>query len=508
MADTPRLRRRIAFTTAAVATAALGLLAAAPARGCSEATGTLLPTNYELVRRAEAVVLARAVRFSPSPEHPEFGKLTFEVEEVLAGDFRDASLTLDANLEAFAGRTPEDDFSAARPTAAACIAEDYRLGGRYLLFLRRYSRRWGLSGPGFSRINEEVNGPDSPWVQAVRRYLSVAALHDYERENVALRRLRARAAAGGEAKALAGALVADIDRHFRTPSDAKSGADLVELFRKAPSERVRLDALWALAHTAPPEAKGFMRRTLLQETRTAWLEPLGRYFAAVEDHSLFGHLAAFYARYPPDAAQRGAVAEALAAAAGSGDARRLFALLRGSSDSEAVKLAAGFARQGRDPRPAIADLHRRLPENDYGRDPFMAMALAIMGDAQVVEWAEQAVRPPRASDADREYAVFVLAVSPLAAADAAVRELIAAGDPQLLEQFVDGFNLPMARFNPRRWDQLEEIVRMHAANPAILSTLERQVEYLHAVGTREERVMTAPLLARVHAAASSLPGLK
>jgi hypothetical protein len=504
------LRCRVALATVAVV-AALALLASgAPAQACSTAPGALYPTNYELVRGAEAIVLARSVRSAPSPKYPGFALLTFEIEEVVAGDFHATSLTIDgADLEPFAGRTPEDDFSAARPSAAACQAEDYRLDRRYLLFLRLSRREWGISGPGFSRVNEEVDGPDSPWVQTVRLYRSVAALRNYDRERVALRQLRAKAAAAKEPSAASRALIADIDRHFRTPSDAKSGPDLVGLFRTAGSDQVRLDALWALAHTAPPEVKGFMRRTLLKENRPNWLEPLGRYFAAVEDHSLFGPLAAFYARYPQDAAQRWRVTEALAAAAGPGDVQRLLELLRGSSNSEATYLALGFARVGRDPRPAIADLHRRIPGNAYGHDLFMAMALAAIGDAVVVEWAEQTLRPPRFSDADREYAVFVLAVSPLAAADAAVRELIAAGDPELLEQLVGGFMFPMARFNPRRWDQLEEVLRVHAANPAMMATLERQAEYLvRDAVTPEERAMTAPLLARVQAAARDLVALK
>src|SRR5258708_776139 len=373
MAATPRLRRCIAFTTAGVAAAARGLLAHTPARGRSEAEVCLAGPNDGLVRRAEAIVLARAVRFSPSPEHPEFGKLTFEVEQVLSGEFRDATLTLDANLDESAGRTPEDDFSAPRPSAAACIAEDYRLRGRYLLFLRQYSRRWDLSGPGFSRVNEEVNGPDSPWVQAVRLYLRVAALHGYDREKAALGQLRARMAAGEEAKALAGALVRGIDLPFRTPRDAKSGADLVELFRKAPSDRVRLEALWALAHTGPPEVKGFMRQALLQETRAEWLQPLGGYFAKVEDHAAFGTLAALWDRCPPDGAQRSAIRDALPAAARPRDAKRMLELLHGSSASEAAILALWFVRPARHPPPAIAPLHGRIPPRPHPPNPFLPL---------------------------------------------------------------------------------------------------------------------------------------
>lgn len=48
------------------AAAALAASAPAPARACSMIAGWLRPTNYELVRGAEAIVLARSGR-GPSP---------------------------------------------------------------------------------------------------------------------------------------------------------------------------------------------------------------------------------------------------------------------------------------------------------------------------------------------------------------------------------------------------------------------------------------------------------
>lgn len=528
MADVRTLRRRFALTAAAAA-AALAPFTPAPARACSLAEGALTPTNYELVRNSEAIVLARAVRFRPSQENPVWGTVSFEVEEALAGDVRATALTLPGNLQ-FAGRSPDRDFSVARPGAftGGCLAEDYRLDHRYLLFLRQYSRKWGLAGPAFSRVNEEVDGADAPWVQTVRLYLHVGALRGYDREKAALRRLRARGAAGKEQKVPSGALVADIDRHFRTPSDAKSAADLVELYGKAPSDDVRLQALWALAHSAPPPAAGFMRSLLLKETCAAWLSPLGDYFAAVEDHAVFGRLAALYARSPRDSAERRAIVAALAASAGGpAESKRLLELLRSSSTSEAAILAFGFARPGRDPRPAIADLQGRIAGGGHGRDLFLAMALAVLGDAEIVEWAERAVNPgspaagsapaadgsPPAPDGmgaapsadDRWVAVTVLAVSPLAAADGAAREVVAAGDPALLDGLIQANSFRQARFNPRRWDLLEEVLRVHGANPAVLSTLERQLEFLRDVGTQEDKAMVAPLLSRVQAAARSFP---
>jgi hypothetical protein len=448
-----RLCSHLRFPAVALAVA-LAQVAAAPARACSQAPGGLIPSNYELERGSPAIVLARAVRFQEAPENPGWGDVGFEIEEVVAGDVRAGSLTLYGNLQ-FAGRSPDADFSTARPGAFAggCMADDYRLGHRYLLFLRQHGRRWNLAGPSFSRVNEEVDGPEAPWVQTVRLYVHVTALHGYDQEKAALRRLRARAAAGKEPRAPAAALVADIDRHFATPGDAKSGPDLLDLFRKASDDGVRFQAVWALAHGASPEMKGFMRQLLAGETRAEWLTALGTYFELVPDPAAFASLAGIYVRYPPDAPQRRAIVDGLQAAAGSGDLQRLLELLRGSSASEASSLAFAFARHGRDPRPAIADLHRRITaKNAYTRDLSLALTLAVLGDAAVVEWAERVVAPEspgsddagspgspgsedagsaslsalsnpgRASESDRWTAACVLAVSPLAAADSAARE--------------------------------------------------------------------------------------
>jgi hypothetical protein len=533
-----RLCSPLRFPAVALAVT-LAHVAAAPARCCSQAPGGLIPSNYELVRGSPAIVLARAVRFQPAPENPGWGDVGFEIEEVVAGDVRAAALSLYGNLQ-FGGRSPDADFSSARPGAffGGCMAEDYRLGHRYLLFLRQYGRGWRLAGPSFSRVNEEVDGPEAPWVQTVRLYVHVAVLHSYDQEKAALRRLRARAAAGKEPKAPAAALVADIDRHFATPGDAKSGPDLVALFRKASDDGVRLQAIWALAHAASPEMKGFMRSLLAGETRADWLTALGSYFEVVQDPAAFASLAGIYGRYPPDAPQRRAIVEGLQSAAGPGDLQRMLELLRGSSTSEASSLAFGFARHGRDPRPAIAELHRRITtENAYTRDLSLALTLAGLGDAVVVEWAERVVepdpadagsvdagsgeagsgagdagstsvsnvsQPSRPSKDDRWTAACVLAVSPLAAADSAARELIAAGDPALLDSFIQAAVFQHARLNPHRWDRLEDVLRLHARNAAVLEMLERQLQFMRDWGIPEDQAMAVPLLSRVEAATLAL----
>ncbi|HVT19100.1 MAG TPA: hypothetical protein VHQ90_23345 [Thermoanaerobaculia bacterium] len=479
------------------AVVALAASAPAPARACSMIAGWLRPTNYELVRGAEAIVLARSVELIPGKEE-HLGVVRFAVEEVLAGDVRAGSLAAEGNLD-FGGRTPENDFGTARPGAfaGACVAYDYRLDRHYLLFLMQGEHGWQVGGAAFSRVNEEVDGGGSPWVQAVRLYRKVAALGDYEKEKAALRKLRARATARTDPRRFPAALADDIDRHFRTPTGAKSAADLIALFNQAESAAVRRECLWALGNSAPPEAREFLRKLLVAGSPKDWLGPLGRYFAEVEDHTVFATLAVTYARAAPGDPERWAIAGALVNSAAPADAPRMLELLHLANDAQAATLAAWFATPGRDPRPAIADLDRRA-QGRYGDRHELAHALAALGDTAVVAWAEQAWRA--SGDADkRRVAVGALAASPLGAADAAVREIIAAKDARALHDLIMGLVISESRFNPRRWDRVEEIVRVHGQDAGLSLELRQQLRYMQRYGNADQRGMAAHLLAMLPA---------
>ena len=57
-----------------------------------------------------------------------------------------------------------------------------------MLFVRPSDDRWFLSGG--RRENEEVSNPEAPWVVAVRHYVRIAELNDYEEESQLLADLR------------------------------------------------------------------------------------------------------------------------------------------------------------------------------------------------------------------------------------------------------------------------------------------------------------------------------
>lgn len=493
----PMRRQRNCVTSrlSLLSTAALLALAAgSPAWGCSVAASASPPTNYELVREAPVIVLAKSAGWEPSA-----GAVRFEVEEVLKGDFRPATVTLEGQLD-FAGRGSEDDFSQARPGAYAgsCLAYDYRLNHHYVLFLEweELNGKWSVHGPAFSRVNEEVDVPASPWLTAVRQYLQVAALHDYDKEKLALRELREKAASEEGAKTLPKALAKDIDRHFQAPSLAKSPADLIGLYEHAGSDTVRREALWAIALNAPPAARDLLRAQILKETLPDRLTPLGIYFAAVPDHEILGPLAQNWDRLSSDSWTRTELLRALVKAAGPSDAPILAGLLRKASDDEqATLLAQWFASPGNDPRIAIDIMHGRL-EDTPGDFTRYQDSLAVLGDPAVVAWAAERIwLDPKLEIG--QTAARVLAFSPLPAADAAARKVIETGGPQRTQWLVMAFTDPLvANTNPRRWDRLEDILRTQSTNKPLLETLKTDFFYLRRKGTDEDKAAANRLFER------------
>jgi hypothetical protein len=150
------------------------------------------PTPQSLVREADAIVVATAVRtirladrsngFPPLPpdafDVDEFwnGTMEMRVDETIKGDAGGPALSLTGRL------VDTDDFNrgaapytAARPGAqtGACFAYEYRTGASYLLFLRR--SRAGTLTPYWAAlqpVNEQLRGAADPWLLWVREQVA------------------------------------------------------------------------------------------------------------------------------------------------------------------------------------------------------------------------------------------------------------------------------------------------------------------------------------------------
>ena len=86
----------------------------APTRACSTTAGYLMPSNFELVRDTQAIVLAKATRLAKKDD--EASQVEFDVVQVLKGQVDVKTLTLFGHLQ-WCGESDPLDFSTARPGA-------------------------------------------------------------------------------------------------------------------------------------------------------------------------------------------------------------------------------------------------------------------------------------------------------------------------------------------------------------------------------------------------------
>lgn len=127
-----------------------------------------------LVHRAEFIVLATAIRVDTLvyPNRTRAPAVAFRVTEVLAGGD-----SLPPELVFSGYSSDEDDFNSAtvpyatvRPSGqrGSCFALAYRLEATYLFLLRRDSDLLTPYWAPLAPVNEQVRGPDDPWVTWVR----------------------------------------------------------------------------------------------------------------------------------------------------------------------------------------------------------------------------------------------------------------------------------------------------------------------------------------------------
>lgn len=210
---------------ASAALCAILLLSAAPAAACSVAGSYRVPTNLEMVERADTIVLAVVVRaddpHAGDPRDMPPGErmgLIVRPTALIKGRSLPGELRIFGSIAEgrFAVASDPDELENAHPLSyiGGCTRYMFLPGGTILLFLAR-----GESGalvplsPPFSRYAEDVASADARWVRAVRLYAEVAALPEGERRAALIARRDALRARTGDRDALA--IADDIDRQLR-----------------------------------------------------------------------------------------------------------------------------------------------------------------------------------------------------------------------------------------------------------------------------------------------------
>lgn len=149
---------------------ALLSLRPAPAQACSLTADTIIPTNFELVQLADAIVVANAHTQYRTREQRG---VSFRVDSVLKGP-RSQRFRLEEARIGTVGRSNLIDLSAPHDESGhgMCNRYTFERGGQYLLFLERGEDGvWRELGHPYSRVNEDYAGEANPWMRSVRRYL-------------------------------------------------------------------------------------------------------------------------------------------------------------------------------------------------------------------------------------------------------------------------------------------------------------------------------------------------
>lgn len=202
-----------------LAVAAL-LAAPLPAIACSVAPGYRVPTNLELVERADLILLGTVTDGNFAPDSSDEQMISVEPVAALKGAMPTGPIPLPATIAPAAEMQLSNPYELkdAHPQslAGACVRYTFPRGSRVLFFLDRQDGRWRESGGPFSRWAEDVLTDDAPWLQAVRFYIQVAKLPEEERSSV----LAARRSELGELgdDPVAQLIAADIDRQLAGPT--------------------------------------------------------------------------------------------------------------------------------------------------------------------------------------------------------------------------------------------------------------------------------------------------
>jgi hypothetical protein len=143
--------------------AVLSSVAAAEVAACSV---DHVDTAAEITDRAAVIMLVRV----PDRKVAKIAPIKMTVLEVLKGDFKGQTVVIRGQTAKYHGpndNRPPYDWVRAGGRFGNCFAEDYKPGGRFLLFLRHGQVHWSP----LAATNEEVSGANDPWVRWVKKRL-------------------------------------------------------------------------------------------------------------------------------------------------------------------------------------------------------------------------------------------------------------------------------------------------------------------------------------------------
>ena len=449
-----------------ILTIACLLLTTASADAFSVGPSFFWLSNYELTKQADAIILAKATKLEK--DKLRIGQIHFTVISSLKGDYKDKSFVTYGRTDEFYGRSKRGDFSSARNGTyrGMGIALDFQIGQHYLLFLKKRGDKWHTGSPALSRTQEEIDPDNSPWLVAVKLYIEIDALKDYEKEKAALKKLAAKVAAGTDPKKYPPGLADDIKTHFAKPSPQKSHKDLMVFWKSAKNDRERQKVLYAVAQAGHKESLVFVRKHIGDEK---FAYPLLKYVEKAKDAQCVEPIAAhfFAGRY-----SRTSVARSVVTIAGKTHTKTMLRMLKACKSEDEMKIVLSYFERYPS-KEACASLAVAVG-GEYDKKWHLTLILAEMGDEDVVQWAMQLHKS--GEDKKQIRALCVLGASPSKTADAAVRKILAkADDNTVLDLFYAHISDKKYK-HPSRWKRLETIVTRGKKSPAIAKKMKAILE--------------------------------
>lgn len=445
-----------------------GLLLTNIAYACSLPPSTLIPSNYELIKETQSVVLAKAESaFTLPTDNPKYPlhKIRFSIIEVLKGKFAAASFINDGNT-IYKGGHSEYKFIHASPggNQGGCNAYGYKLGKFYVLFLNKYDEDsdWEVSGPPFSRINEIVDSPNSPWVKAVREYIKISLLNNHAKENEGLRELQEKSKSYKD-KLYANALTQDIENYFLVPYPTKSFMELFNLYEEEKSDSKNFNtnrALWALAQTNYPETKAFMEKLLISSSWEENILPISLYVENNKDSYFFNELTKKY--FEVTGSERWYILSALLATAKDTDINIMLKILKSSNEELTNKTAGWFVKTKSEEAEKYID---GMVNSNYSEKYQLSLKLAAMGNTKVFDWAKTHI-----GDTNEKNWVpyYVISNSPLAEAKEQAIQLIEHGTNQEILYLMQGYT---ESASPHKWGPIDKIISTKLSNSELYESL-------------------------------------
>lgn len=142
---------------------------------CSVTSDYISPSASDITCEAEQIVLVKMLGHNVGKQSQDdpfgFGKIQFSILETLKGNLNPGKIIEITGYPTKSTGVVVDTavpyHASRRQSGGTCQPYDYHENGLFLLFLKDQSPYWAA----FAATNEEVSGPDDPWVIWAKEYL-------------------------------------------------------------------------------------------------------------------------------------------------------------------------------------------------------------------------------------------------------------------------------------------------------------------------------------------------